>query len=155
MTAQTIGGISNGLYRAKNITFKTDNGKPKAINWRNQTLSLNYAGYVTTGSNGSEQNIIKYNSGITVAKRVDSDADFEALKNDPDWYGIEKYSRYNIDSAIRTIASLPDVSSGSSNVIKFKGTAGGGSSSDGRTINQLTAEEIAVATAKGWTVSFA
>jgi hypothetical protein len=70
---------------------------------------------------------------------------------------MEQYSRYNHDSAVNTINSLPDTSAylataGGTNTIKFKGNAG--SKTDGGAINTLTAEEIAVATAKGWTVSF-
>lgn len=59
-------------------------------------------------------------------------------------------SVYNHNSAVETLNSLPTVS-GSSNYIKFKKTAG--SATSGGSINDLTAEEIAVATAKGWTVS--
>jgi hypothetical protein len=62
-----------------------------------------------------------------------------------------EYSRYNHDSAVETINSLPDVSAGSGNTIKFEGAAG--SLTDGGAINTLTEEEIAVATAKGWTVT--
>ena len=40
---------------------------------------------------------------------------------------------------------------GGTNTIKFKGDSG--SATDGGAINTLTEEEIAVATAKGWTVS--
>ena len=66
------------------------------------------------------------------------------------------YSRYNHDSAVRTINSLPDTSAyltanGGTNTIIFKGASG--ASTDGGAINTLTEEEIAVATAKGWTVS--
>ena len=51
---------------------------------------------------------------------------------------------------------MPDTSAylaanGGTNTIKFKGESG--SATDGGAINTLTAEEIAVATAKGWTVS--
>jgi hypothetical protein len=101
-----------------------------------------------------------YNSGITIDKCIYDDATYQALKNDPDnyvcGYPSEKphhYSRYDKASAIRTINSLPDVSgSGGTNTIKFKGEAG--LKTDGGAINTMTPEEIAVATAKGWTVSF-
>lgn len=68
-----------------------------------------------------------------------------------------KNSVYNHDSAVETINSLPDTSAylataGGTNTIKFKGEAG--SATDGGAINTMTEEEIAVATAKGWTVSF-
>lgn len=67
-------------------------------------------------------------------------------------------SVYNHDSAVETINSLPDTSAylasaGGTNTIKFKG--GSGSATASGAINTLTEEEIAVATAKGWTVTFA
>ncbi len=66
-------------------------------------------------------------------------------------------SLYNHDSAVETINSLPDtsgylISEGGTNTIKFKKAAG--SATDGGAIQNLTEEEIAVATAKGWTVAF-
>lgn len=68
-----------------------------------------------------------------------------------------KKSKYNHTSAVETINSLPDTSAylataGGTNTIIFKGEAG--SATDGGAINTMTEEEIAVATAKGWTVSF-
>ena len=90
-------------------------------------------------------------------KLVNSAESYAALKNDPDWFTNKKeYSRYNHDSAVATINSLPDTSAylataGGTNTIKFTGAAG--SATDGGAINTLTAEEIAVATAKGWTIS--
>jgi hypothetical protein len=101
-----------------------------------------------------------YNSGITIDKCIYDDATYQALKNDPDNYvcgysteNPHHYSRYDKASAIRTINSLPDVSgSGGTNTIKFKGEAG--LKTDNGAINTMTPEEIAVATAKGWTVSF-
>ena len=79
------------------------------------------------------------------------------MKNNPDWFTCNfAYSRYNHDSAVETINSLPDTSAyiaanGGTNTIKFKGVAG--SATDGGAINTLTEAEIAVAAAKGWTVS--
>ena len=146
--------ICGNCHRLKNFIFETDNGTPKTANWKNQTLPLNekigMASYAYT--------IINYNSGITADKEVTDDATYQALKNDPDWFTTNvAYSRYNHDSAVATINSLPDTSAylsanGGSNTIKFKGESG--SATDGGAINALTEEEIAVATAKGWTVSF-
>jgi hypothetical protein len=126
------------------------------MNWKSQTIDLNNnkVGYISTISN-----ILNYNSGITADKEVKDDATYQALKNDPDWFTCDiNYSRYNHDSAVATINSLPDTSAylasaGGTNTIKFKGTAG--SKTDGGAINTLTEEEIAVATAKGWTITFA
>lgn len=141
--------------RLKNFTFETnEDGTPKTVKWTNQTIDLaTRVGYAT----GTGGNIIYYNSGITADKEVKDDATYQALKNDPDWFTINiAYSRYNHDSAVATINSLPDTSAylataGGTNTIKFQGACG--SLTDGGAINTLTEEEIAVAAAKGWTVS--
>ena len=152
---------SNAFYntftycsRLKNATFALqDNGTPYTVSWKTQTIDLSdYVGY-----SNSANNITGYNSGITADKEVTDDASYQALKNDPDWFTCDvAYSRYNHDSAVATINSLPDTSAyleanGGTNTIKFKGAAG--SATDGGAINTLTEEEIAVATAKGWTVT--
>ena len=80
------------------------------------------------------------------------------MKDDPDWYTVKtQYSRYNHDSAVATINSLPDTSAyltanGGTNTIKFENY--NGNATDGGGIDALTEEEIAVAAAKGWTISF-
>lgn len=140
--------FDNG-YRLKDIAFETnEDGTPKTAKWKSQTIDLSkYVGYAQF-----KDNIIDYNAGITVDKEVKDDATYQALKNDEDWYTTKlDYCRYNHDSAVRTIASLPDCSATGTNTIKFKGAAG--ALTDGGAINTLTEEEIAVAAAKGWTVS--
>ena len=140
--------------RLKNIIFaKQDDGTPYIVSWKAQTIDLTtYVGYAS-----SKDNILNFNSGITADKEVTDDASYQALKDDPDWFTTKvEYSRYNHDSAVATINSLPDTSAylasaGGTNTIKFKGAAG--SATDGGAINALTEQEIAVATAKGWTVS--
>ncbi len=142
--------------RVKDIMFALEeNGSVQTVNCKSQMIDLSsYTGYTPQYNTGY---ITKYNSGITADKRVKDDATYQALKDDPDWFTSDiKYSRYNHDSAVRTINSLPDTSAylataGGTNTIKFKGASG--SKTDGGAINTLTEEEIAVATAKGWTVS--
>ena len=141
-------------YRLKDVIFATqDDGTPYTVNQSNQTIDLsNYLGYASRNSN-----ILNYNSGITADKEVIDDTTYQALKNNPDWFTTKvEYSRYNHDSAVNTINSLPDTSAflatnGGTNTIKFLGASG--SATDGGAINTLTQEEIAVATAKGWTVT--
>lgn len=141
--------------RVKNIIFaKEDDGSPYTATWKSQYIDLaSNVGYAS-----SDEYIIGYNSGITSDKKVIDDTTYQALKNDPDWYTLKReYSRYNHDSAVATINSLPDTSAylaekGGTNTIKFMGDAG--SATDGGAINTLTEEEIAVATAKGWTITF-
>ena len=141
--------------RIKSLTFEMPDGQPAVMNWKNQTIDLSQRiGY--TSSDGKNY-ILNYNSGITADKEVTDDATYQALKNDKDWFTTKpEYSSYNHDSAIETINSLPDTSAylaanGGTNTIKFTGAAG--SATDGGAINTLTEAEIAVAAAKGWTVS--
>ena len=166
-----LDSIVEGASRAKRITFatKTD-GTPCIVKWTGKTISLtNQIGYST-----KESDILDYSSlhGITQEKRVSDAATYEALKNDPDYYVYSQatqtydgnnvnvgllYSRYNHTSAVETINSLPDCSAycaekNKTNTIKFKKYSG--ALTDGGGVNTLTAEEIAVATNKGWTVSF-
>ena len=139
-------------YRLKNFTF----GDIGPKNWSKQVLdlssSVDWSSYSMYGNP-----IIEYNSGITADKEVKDDDTYQALKDDPDWFTLKvEYSRYNHDSAVATINSLPDTSAylattGGTNTIKFTGAAG--SATDGGAINTLTEEEIAVAAAKGWTVT--
>ena len=149
-TSNMFSSTFNNCYRLKNMTFATnEDGSPIVANWKSQTIDLSSnVGYAST-----VWYITDFNSGITADKEVNNGNQYEALKNDPDWFASHQmYSRYDHDSAVRTINSLPDTtSSGGTNTIKFKGAAG--SATDAGAINTLTAEEIAVATAKGWTVS--
>ena len=144
-------------YRAKKVVFThphSNDAQSYIRSWANQTIDLTNVGW----SDQQEHLIIDYNSGITADKKVSDAATYEALKNDADWYTLDaNYSRYNHDSAVETINSLPDTSAylaerGGTNTIKFNGESG--KLTDGGAINTLTEEEIAVATARGWTVSF-
>ena len=155
-TSNLFNRAFNSCNRLKNLTFEVnEDGSPLEKNWKAQTIDLS----AFVGMGYTNTNIISYNSDITADKEVVDDATYQALKNDPDWFTCDiNYSRYNHDSAVRTINTLPDTSAylataGGTNTIKFKGTAG--ALTDGGAINTLTEEEIAVATAKGWTVSMA
>lgn len=148
-TSNMFSSTFSSVGRLKGITFETNNGQPVEAKWKSQIIELQsyvgYSGYALTSY------------GFTADTEVKDDATYQALKNDPDWWTTKiEYSRYNHDSAVETINSLPDTSAylasaGGTNTIKFKGQSG--SATDGGAISTLTAEEIAVATAKGWTVT--
>ena len=154
-TSNVFSNTFSFCHRLKNITFALNNGVPYTVTWKSQVIDLSnyYIGYAVYPNN-----ILEYNSGITSKKRVTDATSYEALKNDPDWWTTDvNYSRYNHDSAVRTINSLPDTSAylasvGGTNTIQFKGASG--TNTDGGAINTLTESEIAVAAAKGWTCSF-
>lgn len=154
--AQTTNMFSStvtGCRRIKSLTFETNESQPIETQWKSQVID--FTNGVGWASNVND--VCVKNSGITRDKEVKDDATYQALKNDPDWFTTKsEYSRYNHDSAVETINSLPDTSAylasaGGTNTIKFKGASG--SATDGGAINTLTAEEIAVAAAKGWTVT--
>lgn len=129
--------------RLKRITFVPN----QIAYWKNQTLSLYYVGW-GKASGGNYQ---------TPQNQIKDDATYQALKNNPQaWTATSDYAFYNHDSAVETINSLPDTSAylaekGGTNTILFRNNAG--SKTDGGAINTMTAEEIAVAAAKGWTVA--
>ena len=158
LTHESLARFVYYCHRLKKLTFETnDDGTPIVANWKNQTIDLTYAvGHLFSNTDDSKVTT-QYNSGITVDKRVNSQEDYERLKNDPDWFtGLVAYSRYNHNSAVETINSLPDTSAylaanGGTNTIKFTGAAG--AKTDEGAISTLTEEEIAVAAAKGWTVT--
>ena len=152
-TSNAFPNAFHSCSRLKNLTFAMPDGQPYVMQWKSQLIDLaTYVGYTSTTGN-----ILNYNSGITADKVVRDDATYQALKDDPDWFTQSPgWSRYNKESAIATINSLPDTSAylasaGGTNTIKFKGASG--SKTDGGAINTLSEAEIAVATAKGWTVS--
>lgn len=176
LTSNAFTSTFQSCNRVKELIFATqEDGTPYSVNWKNQTIDcsssfgyvLNYKSSNPTSSEewdeATAENRIKSsavlnnNSGITIDKAIYNAATYAALKDDPDAFCINdetvdgpRYSRYNHDSAVNTINSLPSTSN-TGCVIKFKGAAG--SATDGGAINTLTEEEIAVATAKGWTVT--
>ena len=165
LTSNVFGSAFGSCYRLKEIIFATqEDGTPYTVNWKNQTIDLSasvkvgYGGVSFSGATTQEgvspySEVLMYNSGITADKVVCSAETYEALKDDPDWTaGNAGYSRYNHDSAVNTINSLPSTSS-TGCTIKFYGYSG--TNTDGGAISNLTEEEIAVAAAKGWTVTIA
>lgn len=158
-TSNAMYGLGTYCSRLKRLTFETPNGQPVKVNWKSQEINL------TQDCGYGNRNVTGYNSGITADKQVKTWVEdgvtknnYQELKNDPDWFTwLMEYSRYNHDSAVETINSLPDASeyiaaNGGTNTIKFDRTAG--NKTDGGAIGTLTEEEIAVAAAKGWTVTF-
>lgn len=157
LTSNQLNATIDGCGRLKEFIFATQaDGTPYTRTWSNQTLDLSKCGHNHSGSSHF------YNSGITTDKCVTSGKTWAALSTDPDWYtNTYRYSRYNRFSAVNTINSLPDCSAGSNNIVKFKNNSGiaGATMSNGYTdggkggMEHLSEAEIAVAAAKGWTVS--
>lgn len=142
----------DNMYRIKKLTFDA----PNPVKWKNQVIDLsNYFGYLGINKTPPHLKENGYNTTITQDK-VMTASTMTSLIGDADAYPTAvNTSRYNHTSAVQTLNSLPDTSaylasSGGTNTIKitkYLGSLTGSSTSD------LTEEEIAVATAKGWTVT--
>ena len=177
-------GGENGLGRLTHITFAKDsNNQPYVVNWKSQTMDLANGSTQSPGwvsSQWTSTNIM-LEDYYNVADSTSSSATLEGTQarynayiatGEDDWCcycggkqvtydGGSRYlgllfSRYNHDSAVETINSLPDTSAylaqaGGTNTIKFKKYSGACTVQGA--IKDLTPEEIAVATAKGWTVT--
>lgn len=172
-------GYSSAYFLNTNsITFATNNGEPYKVNWKNQTIDL--AGTIGYSNNNWSSSYKNYAQGYWKEKNnifynttdlEQAKLNYNKLKSQDNWFSWSSksgtyegknvyysllFSRYNHDSAVETINSLPDTSeyltsAGGTNTIKFKGIQG--ALTDGGAINTLTEQEIAVATEKGWTVS--
>ena len=143
-TATLTGNAFNNTFyecaHLKNFTFVGG----KSASWSNQVIDLTTVGYFPGWGVRSDD--------FTMDLKVTDLASYEALNGNSAWWTSEAaFSRYNHDSAVATINSLPTITaSGATNTIKFRGNMGSGY---GKAISDLTEAEIAVATAKGWTVS--
>lgn len=136
------------VYRCERLKEFTFKHYDQAFDWSNQYINLANVG----------TKVVLYDSYLWDFygyKEIKTAEDYAALKNDADWWTEKpEFSRYNHTSAVNTINSLPTVT-GESNIIDF-GTncATRGSATDGGAIGNLTEEEIAIATSKGWTVTY-
>ena len=165
-------------HRLDELTFETnDDGTPKELYANNQFIDLSYEVGYCPRSRWTVCNIVgDIKEGQSVPNFYDyiqpsaSPTDIwnyqiTADKNTEDYYNHKDswtedllYSRYNHRSMVNTINTLPDTSTflasnGGTNTIAFRDTQGDSSPWGGA--SNLTEEEIAVAVAKGWTVTFA
>lgn len=149
MTSNMFRNTFTSCSRIKEMTFETnEDGTPKSAKWKSQVIDLTGVGYNTSDY------FTNKNSGLDTSTKVTDDATYQnCIQNHPDdWWSMDiNYSRYNHDSAVNTLNSLPDTTATGTNTIKFTGAFG--ALTTGGAINTLTEEEIAVAAAKGWTVT--
>lgn len=125
---------------------------------RYQTLDLSTVGFITEDKiTYFEEDYGFYNWNYMVRTQeeyVDALENAQGYGDELSRYYLavgETYSRYNHDSAVETINSLPYTSWGDNTIIF---TENAGSGTQGGAIGDLTEEEIAVALDKGWIVAF-
>jgi hypothetical protein len=170
LSSNKFSGAFDNCHNLHKLTFQTNpDGTPIVAKWKNQTIDLTKS----VGHASYNSNMTVYNSGYTSADEVKG----PTVSTDPSFLQffageglINKFtadsliSKYGHLEAVETINSLPDTSAaGGGNTIKFSGQGywtdyvkGRTTDKDGHnsSISKLTEEEIAVATAKGWTVTF-
>lgn len=153
LSSNMFSNTFSGTERLSRMVFEYNNGEVfSAPGWKSQTIDLSKSGCTSSSSYTHLTGYTEFNGGISMKERIADIDTYEALKDNPNcWTNVKNFSRYNHDSAVETINSLPDVSSsGGTNTIKFSGPMGSGY---GKAISDLTEEELAVASAKGWTVT--
>lgn len=150
-TVDVFNQTFNKCYSLSSITFNCSG----EFHWSNATLYLYQVGWLNSLTGYSGYWLKKV---LDETKCVSDDITYNNLKDTDDWWaGDYKYSKYDRQSAIATFNSLPDTSAyldttnKTPNTIVLKAGAGSGKG-DLYNMSNLTAEEIAVATAKGWTV---
>ena len=157
-TSNAFNNTFKNCVRLKSVTFALqEDGSPYVHNIKNQTIDLSMAGYVNPqcywniyvdrDEFPTEAVIDSYDKWATYCGEDSLD------KGSGNGYANNvKWSTFSRKAAKRLFATLPDVTSGSGNTIKLEYDAASELKSQ-EAMKLLTEEEIAVAAARGWTVS--
>jgi hypothetical protein len=144
----TRSNFLNNVYRLKRFTYAYSASDEadvsgKIFNFRNR---VGYAGDISYTTFISQ-------TDFTTDTQIKDAATYAALKNNPDaWTCDVAYSRFNRASAAEMITTLPTNIGTNAATIQFIGNSG--AATDEGAINTMTAEEIAVATSKNYTITF-
>ena len=134
---------------------------PGDYQMKDQEIDLTTCGYSTDKDGKYKSRYSSYTFQLPFAKKVFNETSYQNLKDTADWWTADvAYSKYDRQSAIATINSLPDTKKyidsqtspfPSKNIIKFKKGAGS-AKGDLYNMSNLTDEEKHIAFSKGWTV---
>lgn len=133
---------------------------PGDYKMKNQEIDLTTCGYSTDKDGKYKSKYSTYTFQLPFVKKVFNETSYERLKNTADWWTADvAYSKYDRQSAIATMNSLPDTRKyidtltgyGNENIIKFKKGAGS-AKGDLYNMSNLTDAEKDIAFSKGWTV---
>lgn len=135
--------------RLKKFTLQTQqDGTPYDVSgWKSQTIDLSTVGYGSL----SFMRLV----GLTEETQIDNEEKWRGYIDGsyPDgWAASVEYSTFGATAVREFIASLPSITGGSNNTVKLK--QGAASAIPGEEMTSLTEEDIAVATEKGWTITF-
>ena len=134
--------------RLKKLTLMTqEDGTPYTVNWKDQTIDLTSAGFCAT------PNTMTNRTDFTNDTKIDTVEKWHGYMDGsyPDgWAASVEYSTFGATAVKELIATLPTASG--TNTMKLKNAAA--SAIPGEEMTSLTEEDIAVATEKGWTITF-
>ena len=158
-TTNRFDSMFNNNNALHHLTFYMPNGAVGVMNATNQTIDLsNTIGYFSSTITTDILNRLEDEdrANVIIISAANNNATVANMQNLNSLAEGLEYATYNRQSAIETINSLPDTTAaiaakGGTNTIKFKSGAGS-AYGDLYNMSNLSAEEIAVATAKGWTV---
>lgn len=135
-------------WRLKKLTLMTqEDGTPYTVNWKDQTIDLTTAGF------SSNTTTMTSKTNFTNDTKIDTVEKWHGYMDGsyPDgWAASVGYSTFGATAVKELIATLPTASG--TNTVKLKKAAA--SAIPGEEMTSLTEEDIAVATEKGWTITF-
>lgn len=146
--ANAFSDVVTNCSHLKRFTLMTDNdSNPYEVAWSNQTIDLTTVGYFKSTSDVT-------NAGFKDTTKITDEGTWYEYFNsiNPNrWTNDVAYSVFGASAAKELFATLPNTS-GTSCAVKLNSNAT--SAIPGEAMSSLTEEDIAVATAKGWTITF-
>ena len=155
-TTNSFSSTFNECFRLKELVFQVqEDGTPYTAAWKNQTIDLtkNLGWGVSTGISGSTD----FTDDTKITTQSERQQYIQQGGTNPDaWTDNVLWSTFGKTAAKKLFDTLPDTSeylasAGGTNTVKLNGDAATYDAYD--YMSDLTEEEIAVATAKGWTVT--
>ena len=147
--SNSFSSIVSDCFRLKKFTLMTqEDGTPYTVNWNRQIIDLTTVGFC------SDTNMITGNTDFTTETKIDTIEKWHGYIDGsyPDgWANDVAYSTFGATAVKELLATLP-TTSGTGCTIKLK--QGASNAVPREEMTSLTEEDIAVATAKGWTITF-
>ena len=161
LTSNTFASSFTNCYRLKALTFATqEDGTPYVVKWKSQLIDLTTAGFAKTDA------AMTTFTDFTIDTKIDSVSKWRDYVGYPDqglpgrgdgWTSDRNWSVFGKSATVNLINSLPDASAylattSGTNTVKLNSMAAYNVTYE-CIGDYLTEEEIAVAAAKGWTIS--
>lgn len=155
-TSNAFNNTFNECYRLKELVFQVqEDGTPYTAAWKSQTIDLTK--YVGWGTSTGISAFTNFTDDTKITTQSERQQYIQQGGTNPDaWADNVLWSTFGKTAAKKLFDTLPDTSehlasAGGTNTVKLNGDAATYDAYD--YMSDLTEEDIAVATAKGWTVT--